>query len=347
MIPQDKLEKFERGEIEMEAFTDAEKAELEKLMSGEDVEVKAPADIPAVKDDLSTETPVVVADEEIPKDHVPGAKYKEKADQANDYRQKADSYSKQLEETRAELDRIKEQSAFQPAQTVTPDVVWSDKHQLDLVAEVARLKGIVENGVRGSQDRLQKLEKELADKNMFASLNAFASEFAELRLSRPFEEANAEYIQFTQKLGATPSDLSVVDKYFEDAAFRREKEALGIKPPKDYDRLEKILKVYHEQGKYPTLRAAYLDKFLTADELEKRLSGRYLQGVDDAVTQIAQRRNETTILEPGQSSDKGFAMTEAQMEAWMNANPYPVTPNQKATMAQIQTYLQAQAGRQK
>lgn len=349
MIPQDKLDKFERGEIQMNDFSADEQVELGKIVSGELTEPEAPAADTAVKEEQVEAPPVAGGEkkeEAPPKGFVPGDKFKEKADEANTYRQRADSYSRQLEETRAELERLRAQSELKvEAPPVTPEAVWSDQHQLDLAREVARLKLVVEQGVRGSQEKLQKLEKELADQKMFAELNQFVSEFSELKLSRPFEEANAEYVQFTQKLGATPQDMSAVDRYFQDAAYRTEMESKGIKAPKDYDRLEKALQVYHAKNKqgYPTYRAAYLDRVLSPQELEKRMSGRFLEGVEAAVNKVSQNRQETTILDAGKSSDSGFNMTEAQMEAWINANPYPVTPQQKSTMAQIQEYIRAKS----
>lgn len=343
MIPEDKLAKFERGEIQMEAFSPDEQSELAKLVSGEHVEVEAPVEKTTVKEDAAKAAPVVEDKKDIPKDYVPGEKFKEKADEANTYKQKADTYSRQLEETRAQLEALRKQTEAKGEHKADANSIWSDQHQLDLVAEVARLRAIVETGVKGSQAKLEALEKELADKKKFAELNAFAAEFPELRLGRSFEEANEEYIQFTQKLGATPADLSAVDKYFQDANFRKEMEQKGIKAPKDYDRLEQILKVYHAKGNYPTYRAAYLDKFLSPTELQKRLDGQYLKGARETVDKIANNRNETATLDQGHNGESSLAMTEAQMMAWMDSHRYPATAQEKAIMAQIQSYIAAQS----
>lgn len=352
MITKDKLEKFERGEIDLKDFTADEQSDLSRLMAGEDVQIEAPAAEPAVKEEKAESAPPdgdVTKDPEADREVVKngekkklGDLYKEVSDQVNTYRQRSESAARQLEETRAELERLKQQAATQVQNPIKdPNAVWSDQHQIDLAAEVARLKAVVESGVRGSQAKLEALEKELADKAKFAELNAFASEFPELRLSRPFEDANAEYIDFTKRLGATPQDMRVVDRYFEDAAFRKDMEARGIKPPKDYERLEKILKVYHEKGRlnYPTYRAVYLDKVLSPQDWQARLSDRYLKGVEDTVNKIAGNRQETTVLDGSSSNQGSVGMTEAQMEAWLVAHPYPRTEAERQTMAQIQTHI--------
>lgn len=346
-ITQDQLDRFERGEMKLEDFSEGQRAALEKILSGEVAEVEAPPAGTGVKEDGAPAA--AVADEkkdEVPKDYVPGAKYKEKADEANTYKQKADAAAKRLKEIEAELELVRAQSAVQvEAPVKDPNKLWSDDHQLDVATRLARIEAQQMQGVKGAQEKLEALKKEIDEQKKFAEVNAFAFEFPELRLSRPFEEANAEYVAFTKKLGATPDDLRVVDRYFEDPAFRKEMESKGIKAPRDYDRLSIILQAYHAKNEsgYPTYRAAYLDKVLSSAELEKRFNGQYLKGVEDAVTKIANNKNETTILDSSRTNEGGIGMSEQQMEAWLVAHPRPVTPGDKAIMAQIQTYLEARA----
>lgn len=346
-ITEDQLARFEKGEMKLEDFSEAQRAELEKILSGEVTEVAAPPDGTGVKDDeVAKPASEEAKKEEVPKDYVPGDKYKAKADEANTFRQKAEAAAKRLKEIEAELEAAKAISTVKVEPPVTdPNKVWSDAYQLEQAERLARLEAQQMQGVRGVQEKLQKLQTELAEQKKFAEVNAFAFEFPELRLSRPFEEANAEYVDFTRKLGATPDNLALVDKYFEDATFRKDMESKGIKPPKDYSKLDLILRAYHAKHSdgYPTYRAAYLDKVLSSAELEKRFNGQYLKGVEDAVTKIANNKNETTILDSSRSNGDGLGMSEQQMEAWLIAHPKPVTPNDKAIMAQIQTYLEARA----
>lgn len=341
-IPQEKLDKFERGEIAMSEFNEGERAFLDRLMRGEVSDGEAPAE-EAVKEVAEV---VPQEDAKPPKGFVDGLKYKEKADEANSFKQKADSFAKQLEETRLALEAIKaQQSVVVPNPIKDKDQVWTEGHQEDIATRVARLEAQRMEGVRGSQEKLEKLEKQLAEQARFAEINAFASSYPELKLGRPFEEANAEYIQFTQKLGATPQDMSLVDKFFADAAFRKDAEARGIKPPKDFEKLNPILEVFHRKSKlnYPNLDDAYLGYLRETNQLEKRFNSKYLKGVEDAINKVSSNKNETATLDPSSSNEPASAMSEPQMMAWIAANSRLVTPSQKATMAQIQAYLKAQA----
>ncbi len=341
VIPKEKLEQFERGDIKLEAFSAGERAYMDKLMRGEIATDEAPAggEIPAVKEASEQGKPV-----EENKDLVPGSKYKDKADEANTYKQKADSFAKKLEEANAQLEALKALSTIQvPSPIKEKDQVWSDSHQVSIAERLARLEAQTLQGVRGSQEKLEVLTKELKEQQTFAQVNAFAFNNPELRLTRPFEEANAEYVAFTQKLGATPKDMSLVDRYFEDATFRKEMESKGVRAPKDFDKLNVILEVFHRKNSmgYPNFDDAYLGHLRESKQLEKRFNGTYLKGVEDAVNKIANNKNETTILDPGKSNDSGFAMSESQMEAWLTAHPRPITSSDKAIMAQIQGYLEA------
>lgn len=347
MIPTDKLKKFERGEIGLEAFNADERAELETIMAQEVVEDEAPVENPTVKEVAPDSPPVLDGTkvEEVPKGHVPGDKFKEKADEANTYRQRAEAFNRQLEEAKAETARLKAQLETRVENPIKdPNRVWDENHQMDMAAKIARLEAMVESGVRGSQEKLQKLEKELADNTMYAEVDAFQAEFDELRLGRPFKEANKEYIEFTRKLGATASDLSVVDKYFADATFRAEQEAKGIKAPKDYDRLSRILETFHAKNadKYPDYRSAYLSKVLSPAALKARYNAQYLAGAEDVVNKISGNRQETALLDGTKPNSSGMNMSEAQMDSWLRTHPYP-RGAEVEVFNQIQEYLRSQS----
>lgn len=344
VITKEKLEQFERGDIQLEAFSPGERAYLDKLMSGEIVDDEAPLgdESTGVKEVTEEVKPV----EDSHKDSVPGTKYKEKADEANSYKQKADALARKLEEAKAELEAARSLATLTVTNPIRDDnQVWSDKHQVDMAERLARLEAQSLQGVRGTQEKFEKLTKELEEQQTFAQVNAFVSGYPELKLSRSFEEANAEYVSFTQKLGATPKDMSLVDKYFEDANFRKEMESKGVRAPKDFDRLNTILEVFHRKTKmgYPNFDDSYLGYLRESKQLEKRFNGTYLKGVEDAVNKIANNKNETTILDPGKSNDSGFTMSENQMEAWLTAHPRPITASDRATMTNIQQYLEARS----
>lgn len=342
-VTKEKLEQFERGEIGLDAFKGGERAYLESLLAGETAAGEAPPADAGVKE--VTDTNQAVEDKsETPKGYVDGLKYKEAKDSENAYRQRADSLAKRLAETEAELESARQLAALKvEPQVPKDDALWTDNHQVDVATRLAKLEALTMQGVRGAEEKLSKLAKELEEQKNFAEVNAFIQSNPELRLGRPFEEANAEYLAFAQKLGATPKDMSAVDKFFEDANFRKEAESKGIKAPKDYDKLSVILDVYHRKSKYPNIDDAYLGLLRETKQLEKRFNGTYLKGVEDAVNKIANNKNETTILDPGTSNETGFSMTEAQMEAWLVKHPKPVTAADKAVMKQIQSYLEARA----
>lgn len=345
VISDERLAQFESNAIKLKDLSAVERKALDILMQGEIADGEAPVgDEPAVKE--AAEAASQIENKSSSKDQVPGTKYKEKADEANSYKQKVTSLTQKLADATAELEATRALSTLKVETPVKEsDTLWTDKYQFDVAERLARIEALTLGGVKGAEEKFIKLTKELAEQKTFAEVNAFASSNPELKLSRPFEDANAEYVAFTQKLGATPTDLSVVDKYFEDANFRKEMESKGIKAPKDYDRLAVILQIYHRKSSmgYPNFDDAYLGHLRETKQLDKRFNGTYLKGVEDAVNKIANNKNETTILDPGNSNESAFSMSEAQMEAWLVKNPRPATSSQKAVMLQIQAHLQARS----
>lgn len=347
-ITQDELDQFEKGTLKLESLSAEKQAKFsEIMMSSDPVEAPSAGDKPLeVKEDSKDGESVSESKDKVAGDVVPGIKYKEKADEANTYKQQAEANKRELARIKAELESIRKLGDVKQAQPLKDsDQVWDPQFQVEQAERISKLEALVMQGVKGSREKLETLEKELEERNTFAELNAFTNTSAELRLDRPVEKANEEYLQFVQKLGASPEDMNLVDRYHSDATFRQQMESKGIKAPKDYEKLNLILKVYHRKNtmNYPNLDDAYLGLLREEGKLGQRLNGQYSKGFEDAVNKIANNASETTILDPSKTNGGGTDMSESEMDAWMRSNPNPVTSTQKATMAKIQAYLQAQA----
>lgn len=327
-ITKNDIEAFEKGTLTLDAMTPEKRGQLERIIAGEDVEVEGIETEP--KADSASQTPPA----EIKPDSgsVPGETYRKKADEANTYKQRFEAEKTRLEKLTAELEELRTNSK------VTPAGVGAGASEL--LERINRLESMVSEGNKKAIEKQEALIGELKLKMAFAEVDSLGEEYQELNLGTSFEKANKDYADFVAKLGG---DLANVDKYLSDSAYRASVEAQGIKIPKNFDKLQTVLDVYNNRDKYPSMEEAYLGHLVRNKKLKERFSSAYSKGVSDAVDRIADNKNDSTILAPSGSGGSSATMTEDQMNAWLTKNPYPRTAEDRAVMAQIQSYLEAKS----
>lgn len=327
-ITKEDIELFESGKKNLEDFSAEQKAQLELLASGEEVEI----------DGLGTDGAEAAATQpakqgEPPKDYVPGDKYKEKANEANTFKQQVLSYKEKIEKITSELEELKSKQSELPAGIATAAGTQ------ELVQRLARLESMAQEGNKKAIQKSEEVVNELRQKMAFAEVDALAVDYPELNLGISFEKANEGYADFYEKVGGT---IDAVDKYFSDKEFRSEMEKKGVKAPPYYEKLQEVLEIYSNRDKYPSLEDAYLGTLNKKGKLKQRFSSEYTKGVTDAVRKIAENKQETTILAPDGAGSSG-EMSEESMMNWLAAHPYPKTAEEQAVMTRIQSYLESQS----
>lgn len=326
-LTKEEIERFEKGELSFESLSKEKREQLELVIAGEPVEiegVEAADQTAAVAPAGETNKP--------DKSYVPGEEYKKKADEANTFKQRAESLRLKLEDAAKEVELLKARQQELP----TAAGVGTG----DLLNRIQGLEKLVLEGNKKAIEKQETLVKELETKMSFAEIDALAQEYPELDLGTTFEKANEQYAEFYTKLGGK---AELVDKYLEDQAFRTEMESKGIKIPKNFEKLQVALTVYGNRSKYPSVEEAYLGYLHKQGKLKERFSSAYSDGVRDAVKKIAENRNETTIMAPS-GGGGGSEMSEDQMMDWLSKHPHPKTADERAVMSRIQTYLAKASG---
>jgi hypothetical protein len=328
-ITKNDIDAFEKGTLTLEAMTPEKRGQLERIIAGEDVEVEG----------IETEAQPGSANQNPPAEDkpdsgsVPGDKYREKANEANTYKQRFEAEKTRLEKLTSELESLRANAT--PANSGNLGAGASE-----LLERINRLESMVSEGNKKAIEKQESLIGELKLKMAFAEVDSLGEEYKELNLGTTFEKANKDYADFVAKLGG---DLANVDKYLADSAYRASVEAQGIKIPKNFDKLQTVLDVYNNRDKYPSMEEAYLGHLVRNKKLKERFSSAYSKGVSDAVDRIADNKNDSTLLAPSGSGGSSAAMTEEQMSTWLANNPFPRSTEEKAVMNQIQSYLEAKS----
>jgi hypothetical protein len=252
-----------------------------------------------------------------PKGFVEGSRFKEKADEASDYQNKWKADRKRVLELEAAL--AAKNAA--PIETPTVDHVWSDSAQLDIHKTVAELKQEIASF---KTERVKTLEEAHAEK--MSAVNE--TELILLRTDPLFKDAvpadktmekmEAEYSEFYYATGATAEDATNVKKYFEDPNFRKEMEAKGVKPPKDFEKINTILQVKAIRDKHRAvdpefkLSDAYVHYMAKSNKLSAVLSEERLKGAAQVADRLHANANETITMQPGATSG-------ATQDSWSDA----------------------------
>lgn len=343
------IQKLDKGEIKFSDLDPETEAAVGVYLDAIPEEA-APADVNAVAQPAVIDTEVK-QDEPVkpPKGFVDGSKYKEKADAASDFENKWKADRRRI----AELEAALAAKNAEPVAAPTVDHVWSDVAQVDLHKTVAELKRELDGF---KTERVKTLEEARAEK--LSAVNE--TELIMLRSNPMFKDAvpadktmekmEAEYSEFYYATGATAEDATNVKKYFEDPNFRKEMEAKGVKPPKDFEKINTILQVKAIRDKHRSvdpdfkLSDAYVHYMAKSNKLSAVLVEERLKGAAQVADRLHANANETITMQPGSTSGATQdSWSDAAMMDWMTKHPHPKTKDEKATFNRICAILDERA----
>lgn len=265
-------------------------------------------------------------------------KYKNKADEANTWKQKYESLNRKHDsEMDFELklqDPLFRKKYFEDKGYVSQEEI----EDIDLTVPLDEdgepdfynedyLKRMNQALVGYTKDQKARAERERTETQQtlrskeidrtFDEINSLQEKYPGLKTEKSFRELDTEFIDFKKKLG------SDVNKYFEDSDFRSAKEQDGIVAPSDMDKYLTLLNINSRKAKYPSLEAAFRD----SDEFLSHINNRTEQTeskpeVDNKFDMLGatnELKNELAPMGQGQSGGGVEASDDddiAFMERW-------------------------------
>ena len=338
-VNDDLIAKLDKGDIKFSDLDEATNAAVGVYL--DKMDETAPDEVPAAQTP-ATET-VVTQDEPVkpPKGFVEGSRFKEKADEASDYKNKWLADQRRLRELEEKL-KTKD---LPPIEKPSLETVWSDGAQVDLHQGFAELKRKVEAWEADQTKTLTEIKAEkLAAMNetelvMLRSNPLFRDS---IPAGKTMEKMEEEYSAFYFATGATAEDATNVKKYFSDASFRKEMESKGVKPPEDFEKINTVLQVKAIRDKFRSadpefkMSDAYVHFMAKNDKLSAVLTGERLKGAAQVADKLHGIANETITMQPGLTSGATQNdWSDAQIGKWLDEHKHPKTKDEVATYNRI------------
>lgn len=356
LTPEQKTE-FHTRFVEMEEEVPENKEEEEKLAAEE--EKKDPPKPTESEEgaDTSTETgkeKKSKEEEEDPDKQALKAKLKESKDEINTLSQKLNVKDKRVK-------ALEDMRIPEPPKVEDEYETETAKAQSDFNRKVA--EG-VNQWVDAESASLKKETSDLREKTMYVSAGVLQQEFSELDTSKSLEVLDKVFIRFRNDLAGPGANeearKEATTKFFNDAEFRKAKEADGIVLPikeddwKNYQLVSQILNFKRTGGdpgyyknekgeavaredKYPDLDVAYYAFRKSTGFIPDPVKEAAIETTQKVVDKMEEKDISTTVLSPDAGTGGGDegGMTEAQAEQWLLDHPTASTLEEKRILREI------------
>ena len=240
-------------------------------------------------------------------------KYKNKANEANTWKQKYESLNRKAEETLdfelklqdpefrskyfGDKGYLSEDETAEIDLTVPLDEdgepdYFDDEYQKRLNQSMSQYtkdkKAAAENAMLAQRQTLAQKGVE----RTFQEFEALQTKYPSLKTDKSFKELDTEFINFKKTLG---SDLK---RYTQDEDFRKAKESEGVFAPSELDKYLTLLDLNSKKSKYPSLEAAYRDSSLFDEHMNSRVEAKNERVADpnkfDMLGGVNKLKNEMT-----------------------------------------------------
>ena len=190
-----------------------------------------------------------------------------------------------------------------------------EREQAELKNEIKKLIGSKEqeDQFQSEQNRMNKELMQIED---------LQREYSNLKTSKPFKELDKEYSAWYSSLGKEN-----VSRYFSDPEYKAQLDKAGRGVFPEFEKYETLVKTYnkYQDGKYPSVRAAFRDsEYLDKLSLQQS-SPSYYDATEQVARKMADKANEPKVMDSTSSGQhyEGEGMTEQFMMSWLNQNPNP------------------------